>query len=192
MKLICFISKMNITIILPSEAKLVEAEKIGLLSRWKFYFSELFRYFNLEVYSCDKKNYSEILGVKHFTLPLSLKFIPYGNQILYNFWLLFNFFRMSKMIRVISVSYFVLPLLKLLNKKIILSYHYDYRTTTEKDFGGIKGFTAGLREYLSIKSADLVIVKTKELKRKVKNIYHKDSIVILCKFSILCAFIFFY
>jgi len=95
------------------------------------------------------------------------------------------------MIRVISVSYFVLPLLKLLNKKIILSYHYDYRTMTEKDFGGIKGFTAGLREYLSIKSADLVIVTTEELKRKVQNIYHKDSIVILCKFYILFVFIFF-
>ena len=168
----------TLTIILPTEAKLEEAKKSGLLSRWKFYFSELSKHFNLEVYSCDKKDYSEILGVKHITLPLSLKFIPYGNQILYNFWLLFNFFRMSGLIRVISVSYFVLPLLKFLNKKIILSYHYDYRATTKKDFGGIKGFTAGLREYLSIKSADLVIVTTEELKRKVKNIYHKDSIVI--------------
>jgi glycosyltransferase involved in cell wall biosynthesis len=168
----------KISIIIPTEAKLEDSEKVGLLSRWKFYFSELSKHFNLEVFSCDKKNYSEILGVKHITLPLSLKFIPYGNQILYNFWLLFNFFRISKMIRVISVSYFVLPLLKLLNKKIILSYHYDYRTTTEKDFGGIKGLTAGLREYLSIKSAYLVIVTTEELKRKVKNIYHKDSVVI--------------
>jgi glycosyltransferase involved in cell wall biosynthesis len=168
----------KISIIIPTEAKLEDSEKVGLLSRWKLYFSELSKHFNLEVYSCDKKDYSEILGVKHITLPLSLKFIPYGNQILYNFWLLFNFFRMSKVIRVISVSYFVLPLLKLLNKKIILSYHYDYRTTTKKDFGGIKGVTAGLREYLSIKSADLVIVTTEELKRKLKNIYHKDSVVI--------------
>jgi hypothetical protein len=51
---------MFVTIILPSEAKLVEAEKIGLLSRWKFYFSELSKHFNLEVYSCDKKDYLEI------------------------------------------------------------------------------------------------------------------------------------
>jgi len=168
----------KLCIILPTEAKLEEAEKTGLLSRWKFYFSELSKHFNLQVYSCDKKDYSEILGVKHITLPLSLKFIPYANQILYNFWLLFNFFRMSKVIRVISVSYFVLPLLKILNKKIILSFHYDYQEKTKKDFGGMKGFTAGLREYLSIKSAYLVIVTTEELKRKVKNIYHKDSIVI--------------
>jgi len=61
----------KLSIILPTEAKLEESEMVGLLSRWKFYFSEIFKYFNFEVYSCDKKDYSEILGVKHITLPLS-------------------------------------------------------------------------------------------------------------------------
>ena len=36
----------KLCIILPTEAKLEEAEKIGLLSRWKFYFSALCVWFN--------------------------------------------------------------------------------------------------------------------------------------------------
>jgi len=168
----------KLCIILPTEAKFEEAEKIGLLSRWKFYFSELKKHFDLVVFSCDKKNFSKILDVKHISLPISFRMFTYGDQIFYNFWLVLNFSKMSKIVRVISVSYFTLPLLKFFGKKIILSYHYDYQTTTKKDFGGVKGLTAGLREYLSIKSANVIITTTEELQQKVKNVYKKDSIVI--------------
>ncbi|MEM2772329.1 MAG: glycosyltransferase family 4 protein [Candidatus Pacearchaeota archaeon] len=168
----------KLTIILPTEAKLEEAERVGLLSRWKFYFSEMSKHFEVEVYSCDTKNYSQVLGVKHINLPISLDFLPYGNQIFYNFYLLIISFKMSKILRVISVSYFILPLLRLFGRIIILSYNYDYKTTTNKDFGGIKGLTAGIRECLSIKSADKVICTTEELYRKVKEVYKKDSIII--------------
>lgn len=168
----------KLTIILPTEAKLEEAERVGLLSRWKFYFSEMSKHFEVEVYSCDTKNYSQVLGVKHINLPISLDFLPYGNQIFYNFYLLIISFKMSKILRVISVSYFILPLLRLFGRIIILSYNYDYKTTTKKDFGGIKGLTAGIRECLSIKSADKVICTTEELYRKVKEAYKKDSIII--------------
>lgn len=168
----------KLTIILPTEAKLEEAERVGLLSRWKFYFSEMSKHFEVEVYSCDTKNYSQVLGVKHINLPISLDFLPYGNQIFYNFYLLIMSFKMSKILRVISVSYFILPLLRLFGRIIILSYNYDYKTTTKKDFGGIKGLTAGIRECLSIKSADKVICTTEELYRKVKEAYKKDSIII--------------
>ncbi len=169
---------MRLTIILPTEAKLEEAEKTGLLSRWRFYFSEISKHFDIEVYSCDLKDFSEILNVKHNPLPFSLSFIPFGNQILYNLYLFTKVKDMNKVLRVISASYFILPILKIFNKKIVLSYHYDYKTTTKKDFGGLKGTTAGLREYLSIKSADIVIVTTEELQNKVKKVYKRDSIVI--------------
>lgn len=168
----------KLTVILPTEAKLEESENIGLLSRWKFYFLELSKHFNIELYSCDIKNYTSILGVKHYPLPFSLNFLPYGNQIFYNFWLLLNSNRMTKTLRIIGASFFILPLMKIFNKKIILSYHYDYETTTRRDFGGIKGFTAGLREYLSIKSADVLIATTEELQKKIKYVYQKDSIII--------------
>ncbi|MEO0224938.1 MAG: glycosyltransferase, partial [candidate division WOR-3 bacterium] len=168
----------KLSIILPTEAKLEEAKKVGLLSRWKFYLSEMSKHFEVEVYSCDKKNYSRVLGVKHINLPISLDFLPYGNQVFYNFYLLIRSFKMSKILRVISVSYFILPLLRLFGKIIILSYQYDYKTTTNKDFGGIKGLTAVIREWLSIKSADKVICTTEELYRKVKEVYKKDSIII--------------
>lgn len=168
----------ELTIILPTEATLEESEKVGLLFRWNFYFSEMAENFDIEVYSCDVKNYTSILGVEHHSLPFSLKFIPYGNQIFYNVWLLLNSKKMTKVLRVISVSFFILPLIRLFGKKIILSYHYDYKTKTKKDFGGIKGLTAGIREWLSIKSADTIIATTEELQKKIKDVYHRDSIII--------------
>ncbi|MBU2529226.1 glycosyltransferase family 4 protein [bacterium] len=173
-----FLIKNRLTIILPTEAKLEESENIGLLSRWKFYFSEMSKHFDIEIYSCDTKNYSEKLGAKHCSLPASLSIIPYGNQIFYNFYLLIMASFMSKVIRVISVSYFIMPLIRIFGRKIVMSYHYDYHSTTRKDFGGIKGFTAGSREYLSIKVANIIITTTRELQDKVKKVYKKGSVVI--------------
>jgi hypothetical protein len=110
----------KISIIIPTEAKLEDSEKVGLLSRWKFYFAELSKYFNLEVFSCDKKDYSEILGVKHITLPLSLKFIPYGNQILYNFWLMADFLECQKVITIVYKVYVLIDINDIMEKTIKL------------------------------------------------------------------------
>jgi len=168
----------KLTIVLPTEAKLEDVEKIGLLSRWKFYFEEYSKHFDIEVYSCDTRDFSKVLHFKHHPLQISLNFMPYGNQILYNFYLLIKAPFMSKIVRIISVSYLSLPLIKAFKKEIVLSFHYDYETTTKKDFGGIKGFTSGVRQYLSIKSAAIIIVTTEELKKKTKELYRKDSIVV--------------
>lgn len=170
--------KKKLTIILPTEAKLEESKEIGLLSRWKFYFAEYSKCFDIEVYSCDGKSFSKELKVKHCPIPFSLGFIPYGNQILYNFYLLIRAPFMSEILKIVSVSYFILPLIKAFKKKIILSHKYSYGTKTKMDFGGIKRLTSSMREYLSIKSADVVIVTTDELQKKVKEIYKKDSIII--------------
>jgi len=168
----------KLTIVLPTEAKLEDVEKIGLLSRWKFYFEEYSKHFDIEVYSCDTRDFSKVLHFKHHPLQISLNFMPYGNQILYNFYLLIKAPFMSKIVRIISVSYLSLPLIKAFKKEIVLSFHYDYETTTKKDFGGIKGFTSGVRQYLSIKSAAIIIVTTEELRKKVKEIYKRKAIVI--------------
>jgi len=168
----------KLTIIFPTPAKLIEGKEIGLLSRWRFYFKEYSKNFKIELYSCDTKNFSKDLGIKHHPLPFSMNFIPYGNQILFNFYILAKAPFMSKVIRIIGVSYFLIPLIKILNKKIVLSFHYDYQKKTKSDFSGIKAMSAGMRQYLSIKSADLIISATEELKRKVKVSYDRESIVI--------------
>ena len=86
---------------------------------------------------------------------------------------------MSRLIRVISASYFSLPVLKYLKSQIVLSYPYNYEFTTRKDFRGIlKGPTANLREILSVKSADVIIASTRELQNKLKNKYGRNSVVI--------------
>lgn len=170
--------KKKLTIILPTEAKLEESKKTGLLSRWKFYFEEYSKHFDIEVYSCDIRDFSKELCVRHHPLPFPLNFVPYGNQILYNLYLLIRAVFMSKLVRIISVSYFNLPLIKAFKKIIFLSYDYDYDNTTKMDFGGIKGITSGIREYLSIKFADIIITRTKELQRKIKEVYRSGSVVI--------------
>lgn len=169
---------MKITIILPSEAPLEVSEKMGLLSRWQFYFMRFANHYDLEVYSCDSKNFSKKLKLKHHPLPFTIKFMPYGNQILYNIYLLLMVKKMTTVLRIFSSSYFILPLIKLFKKKIIMSYHYDYITTTTKDFGGVKGITAKVREWTSIISSDILITTTEELRRMIRARYSKESIVI--------------
>lgn len=169
----------RLTIILPTEAKLEDAEKIGLFSRWKVFFNEYAKYFDIEVYSCDTLNYSDKLKVKHYSMPFSLSFIPFGNQIFYNLYIFLKAFAMSHVVRVISASYFVLPLIKFIfRKQIILSYPYDYATSTKKDFGGLKGLTAKIRETLSIKSAALIITTTQELENKIQDRYQRESLIV--------------
>lgn len=180
---------MRLTIILPTEAKLEESERCGLLTRWKTYFLEMSRVFDVEIYSCDVRNYSKELRIKHHPLPFSIGFIPYGNQIFYNIFVLLRAKKMTGTLRVISVSYFILPFLKMLGKKIILSYQYDYETTTQTDCGGIKGFTASFRERLSILSSDVIIATTVELENKAREVYKKDAVCLIPNFVDTSKFI---
>ena len=170
----------KLTIVLPTDAKLEESEDSGILTRWQFYFSEISKHFEVEAYSCDTRDYSDKLTVKHCHLPFSMHFLPYGNQIFYNVYLLLKASSMSKNIRIIGATYFILPLLKLFfRNNIILAYHYDYATTTMKDHGGIKGYTAGFREWTSLKSADIITYTSPELCSKIKN---SDTCIVIPNF----------
>jgi len=168
----------KLTIILPTEASLEESEARGLLSRWKTFFKYYNFYFDIEVYSCDCHNFSKKLNIIHHYLPFYIPKKNYLRQIIYNLYLLASCFKMSKFLRVISSSFFILPFLKLAGEKIILSYSYDYKTTTLLDFGGIKGLTAGIRERLSIMSTDVLFTTTPELKKILKARYNKKSLLI--------------
>ena len=170
--------KMRLTVILPTEASLEVSEQMGMLSRWQFYFRKLTSEFNVDVYSYDVRDFSNILGITHHTMPYGGKSIRYVSQFLYNIWLAIRAKKMANVLRVFSASYFILPFIAFFRKKMILSYQYDYKTRCEKDFGGIKGMTAGLREFLSVKSARIVLCTTNELQAKIKNSYGLDSILI--------------
>ena len=170
--------KKKLTIILPTDAKLFEAKQSGLFSRWKFYFNEYSKHFNVEIYSCDSNNFSNELPAKHYPIPFSIPFLPYANQILYNFYLMVKAPFMSEIIRVISVTFFSLPVIRLFRKKIILSYHFNYALKTKSDFKGLKALTSGFRENLSLKSANILTVTTKRLQEHVKKKYRIDSIII--------------
>jgi len=166
--------KRRLTVILPTEASLEESSKIGLLSRWSFYFDYLSREFSLDVYSCDSKDYSATLHVMHHTLPYDFGFVPFGNQVAYNLLLLCSKRRFSEVVRVIGSSYFVLQFIGA-EKKILLSYPYKYSETTRRDYGGIKGLTSFFRESRSVKSAHTIMATTKELQNYLSELYGRKS-----------------
>ena len=169
----------KLAIVLPTDAKLEKLQKAGLLARWKFYLSEMSKHFNVEVYSCDTMDYSKELNLKHFRLPFSLNGLYFGNQLLYNLYLLCKAKGMPRIIRVFGVGYFILPAIKKLFKKtIVISHHYDYATTTVVDFGGMKGLTAKYRQNSSLNAADTVITTTHELYNSVKREHGKDAVII--------------
>lgn len=171
--------KPKLTFILPTEAKLEDSARSGLLPRWAFYFRHMESAFDVEVYSCDAKSFSDALSCKHHCLPVDLSWLPYGNQLLYNLYLVLRAPFMSRVVRVISATYILLPLLRIVfRKKIMLSYHYDYITTTRKEYGGLKGRTARLRVKLSLASADLVTCTTSELAVLVAEMGRPDASIL--------------
>lgn len=139
--------------------------KFGLLPRWKRLIDEYKKYYDyIELYSCDVEDFSLKLGVKHISCPILLE-IPFIRPILYNLWLLFRIRSIkSKYIRFFGSVYPVMPILKFLSKaKFILSYQYDFFTSTYKDFGKFKGSIAYIVERFSVKYVDKIICTTNEL-----------------------------
>ena len=173
----------KLTLILPTEASFEESEKKGILSIWKGRFIEYSKYFSeIEVYSFDSKDYSSYFSYKvkcHF-LPTILNIrIAYLKHFLYNIYLLYKARGMSDPFRVISTTYFILPLVRIFFKKhIILSFHYAYAETSKKDFGRFRGFLGSILERLSVAGAKTIIATTEELREYLIKKYNRDAIVV--------------
>lgn len=171
----------KLTIILPTEASFEESERRGLLSIWKSRFLEYSKYFKeVEVYSFDSNDYSSYFNTRCHPLPRALNIkVPYLRHFLYNIYLLCRARKMSTPTRVISTTYFILPLVKTLFKKhIILSFHYAYAETSKRDFGRLRGVLGSILERLSIAGSNTIIATTEELSEYLLRKYNRDAIVI--------------
>ena len=107
----------KIILILPSEASMNKNEEFGLLPRWKRLFEEYKKYYDVvELYSCDKENFTSKLGIKHYPCKVLVD-IKYMKAISYNLWLLLRIKGMkSNVLRFFGSVYPLMPLFNLLNK----------------------------------------------------------------------------
>jgi glycosyltransferase involved in cell wall biosynthesis len=167
----------QLLIILPSEASMIKNEEFGLLPRWIRMIDEYKLYFNkIEIYTCDKKDYSEKLGVPHHPCRILID-AKYLKAITYNIWLLFKIpFVKTDIIRFFGSVYPLMPLFSLLNKTPrILSYQYDFSKSTSLDFGNFKGRIASIAEKFSVLYAGNILTTTNELQKVLNDRYNLHS-----------------
>jgi glycosyltransferase involved in cell wall biosynthesis len=170
----------KLTIILPSEARMEKNEEFGLLSRWKKCFQEYAKYFHeIEVYTCDSKDYTNKLGIKHIKVPFLID-LPYIRPLIYNLWLVLKAKSMKgDILRFFGSVYPFIGLIKFFSKKpVVISYQYDFYGKTKSDFGWLRGIISYFVEKFSVTNANLVIVTTNELSNILKKRYNIKSVII--------------
>lgn len=167
----------SLNLILPSEASMSKNEAFGLMPRWVRMINEYKLYFDkIEIWTCDKEDYSEKLGIKHHPCKVLID-KKYLKAITYNQWLLFSIPGMKPdIIRFFGSVYPLMPLFAALNRTPrILSYQYDFFKSTTLDFGKFKGKIACLAEKYSVLYVGNILTTTTELQNVLKERYDLKS-----------------
>lgn len=152
----------------------------GQLYRHKRLLSEYCRLFHVVAYSCDDYDYSEILEVEHHPIRWLPKLFGFRHLIFF-LYLIWKAPFMRGVIKVFGSNVPVLPLVKILsNCPIMVTFQYDNSTLMEQTYGKMAIITilSKLMDYLSLKSADLVLVTTSLLELKVKHSYKKPTVLL--------------
>jgi len=166
-------NKSKIILISGTAGRLVDFEKSGFFNRQKRLIAEYSTYFDVEYYTSDINDYSSELDVEHHPLPLKINI--YGvRHLLFWLYLIWRAWHMEAPIRVFGVAIPILPLIKLLSgQKLIVGFQWDYASVTKANYSGLKRWLAGTLQAAGLKSADLVICTTEQLKEIVEKKYKK-------------------
>ena len=154
-------------------------EEFGLLPRWKRLFEEYLKYYEtVEIYTCDKENYTKKLGIKHHPCKILID-VKYLKAISYNIWLLLSIRIMTaNVLRFFGSVYPLMFFFNLLNKTPkILSYQYDFYMKTYLDFGKFRGKIGYWAEKYSVKNVGNILTTTYELQAILKERYNLKSTV---------------
>lgn len=170
--------KPKIILISPTAGTLDQFEKCGFLIRQIALIQEYARYFEVDYYTSDVRDYSPLLGVRHHPLPIKLS--AYGlRHLLFWIFLVVKAPFMDAPIRTFGVEIPTLPLIrKLSRQKVIAGFEWDYASTTRANYNGIKRWLANFVQACGFKGADLVVSTTDRLKGLVEMKYHKKAVVI--------------
>ena len=157
---------------------MAQFEKAGFAGRQVSLIREYAKYFDVEYYTSDVKDYSELLQVKHRPLPIRLD-VPGLRHLLFWLYLVVRAPFMSGPIRTFGVEIPTLPIIRMLSRqKVIAGFQWDYASTTRTNYKGIKRWLANSIQGLGFAGADLVVCTADRLKAIAENKYGKKAAVI--------------
>jgi glycosyltransferase involved in cell wall biosynthesis len=170
--------KPRIILISPTAGSLEQFEKAGFLARQTALVQEYNKYFEVEYYTCDIRNYSELLNVRHRPLPLRVN--AYGfRHVLFWAYLVAKAPFMNAPIRTFGVEIPTLPIVRRLSgQKVVAGFQWDYASQTRANYGGIKKWLANSLQRLGFRGADLVICTMDWLREIAEEKYGKRASVI--------------
>jgi glycosyltransferase involved in cell wall biosynthesis len=170
--------KPRLILISPTAGTMAQFEKVGFAGRQITLIREYAKYFDVEYFTSDVKDYSEVLGVKHRPIPVSIN-IPGIRHVIFWLYLVMKAPFMKGAIRTFGVEIPTLPLIRMLSQqKIIAGFQWDYAGTTRANYKGIKRWFAGSLQRLGFAGADLVICTAERLKTIAEEKYGKRAFVI--------------
>jgi glycosyltransferase involved in cell wall biosynthesis len=168
-----------LTIIYSTHSSLAGLEQSGLLDRHKRLLEEYQKHFHVVLYSSDSTDYSSYFNVTHHHLSSRSSLWGLRHAGFY-LWLIFQAVHMRGVIKVFGSNIPTLPLVKILSRcPMMVTYQYNYADLAELTYGrGVRSWLARGMEYLALKPADVVAVTTPVLEAKVKNVYHKSTVLL--------------
>ncbi|HET6421449.1 MAG TPA: glycosyltransferase family 4 protein [Geobacteraceae bacterium] len=172
------LSKPKIILISPTAGTMAQFERAGFASRQVSLIREYAKYFDVEYYTSDVRDYSKPLQVKHRPLPVRLD-VPGLRHLLFWLYLVIRAPFMKGPIRTFGVEIPTLPLIRMLSgQKIIVGFQWDYASTTRANYKGTKRWLANSLQGLGFAGADLVICTADRLKVIAEENYGKKAVVI--------------
>lgn len=169
-----------LTIIQVTHASLEGFEHTGLLDRHRRLLEAYARTFEVVVHSSDRDDYSARLGVTH----RPFRWLPRAGGLrhaAFYLGLLFRAPRMTGVLKVIGSNIPTLPLVRRLSgRPMAVTYQYDYaaNAAAESGAGSLRARLSALMERLALCAADLVYVTTPRLQAKVRDRYHRPTVLL--------------
>ena len=179
-------SKPILILIQSTDATIEGFKEKGLWERQYFTIENYTKEFEVYYYTSDSKSFQKIMPKNSFHKIANYASSIYGlRHILFYIYLLQEAFKWRKLdcvIRVFGVNIPVLPLIKLISsKKIVSSFQYDWAKQTKKNYGilAVKKLLASLIQYHSLKYSDIIIATMPWLKQKVKRDFPTKKVYVI-------------
>jgi glycosyltransferase involved in cell wall biosynthesis len=164
----------TLTVILSPDSSLGVKEVQGTFSRFRKNMEEYSRHFDVRLYTCDRRNYTREIGVRHHPVPLLSGVYIIRHLMFYLFLVASSLFFRRGPIRVYGVSIPFLFLIRFLSRnRTVISYEWDYKEQAREVYGGIKARLAPLIERITMFGADIVFTTTDRIREKVGREYGK-------------------
>lgn len=170
---------MRLTVIQSPDFSLEGMRRTGLLERHALLMREYARHFDVDVFTSDSADFTQTIGVPHHYMrhaPASFG----AHHLAYYSWLVAQARQMGDVVKVFGSNIPSLPVLRALSgKPMMVTYQYDYaEQTRQNERSGLKYHLAPLAERASLSGADLVLVTTARLQRKVERMSGRPTILL--------------